>query len=337
MPTDPGRRGSTGLKPFPGRLHVIVPVSNFQRFRTRYDLFRRFASHVEESGAELHVIEAALGEREFEVTSPSNPNHIQVRTNEEIWIKENLINLAFSRLPHDARYIAWCDGDIQFVRPDWVEETLHQLQHYPVVQMWSHIQPLSPNHEPLQVHFPQSFCWTWKNSRPVGAAKDAHPSSLRENVNQNWWGPPGGAWAARRDVLEALGGIIDCSIVGSNDYYMARALIGTLEDMLHPNFQPGYRRSLLAYQEVGQSVVGGNIGYVTGTIFHFWHGKYSQRGYGVRDQILIEGKFNPDEDLRRNWQGVYRLADGDNRRIGRMREAIKTYFRTRNEDSIDID
>src|SRR5208283_1804907 len=77
---DPTRRGRSGLKPFPDRLHVIVPICNFQRFASRYDLFRQFAAHVEESGAELYVIEAALGEREFEVTSPFDPRHIQVRT-----------------------------------------------------------------------------------------------------------------------------------------------------------------------------------------------------------------------------------------------------------------
>ena len=38
---------------------------------------------------------------------------------------------------------------MQFARPDWVQETLHQLQIYKVVQMWSHSIDYGPEHQPI--------------------------------------------------------------------------------------------------------------------------------------------------------------------------------------------
>ena len=92
----------------------------------------------------------AFGGRPFEVTVPNNPNHLQLRTNFELWHKENALNLLISnalRTYPGAKYFAWVDADVQFVRPDWAQETLHQLQHFHVVQMWSMCQDLSAGHE----------------------------------------------------------------------------------------------------------------------------------------------------------------------------------------------
>lgn len=63
--------------------------------------------------------------------------NLQLRTSHEIWLKENSLNLGFARLPPDWKYAAWIDADVTFARPDWACETVHQLQHNPVVQMWS--------------------------------------------------------------------------------------------------------------------------------------------------------------------------------------------------------
>lgn len=39
------------------------------------------------------------------------------------------------------------DADVQFSRADWAQETVQQLQHYHVVQMWSMCQDLNVDHE----------------------------------------------------------------------------------------------------------------------------------------------------------------------------------------------
>src|SRR6202034_980642 len=64
----------------------------------------------------------------------------------EIWHKENLINYAINHLSKtvpDWRYVAWVDADFKF-EPDAFEKTIQALQHYDVVQMWTHLINLSP-------------------------------------------------------------------------------------------------------------------------------------------------------------------------------------------------
>jgi hypothetical protein len=130
-------------------LDVIAVISNPVRYRSRYDLYRAFEAYVSHSGARLTTVELAYGQRPFEVTDPDNPRHVQLRTGHELWHKENLINLGIQRLPRNWEYVAWVDADVRFANPQWVQETLQELQHYQVVQLFSHAQDLGPRHEPL--------------------------------------------------------------------------------------------------------------------------------------------------------------------------------------------
>lgn len=137
------------IHPFPDVLHVVTVISNPARYLSRYRLYRQFEKHMADSGAILHTVELAFGGREFEITEAGNPNHTQLRTNQQLWFKENLMNIGISRLPADANYIATIDADLTFVKTDWVQETLHQLQHAPIVQLFSEVSNLSPNGELL--------------------------------------------------------------------------------------------------------------------------------------------------------------------------------------------
>ena len=69
--------------------YVVAVMTNPERFNTRARLFREFMERMNKYGVNLFVVEGAFGEREFEVTDPSNPWHIQIRTESELWHKEN--------------------------------------------------------------------------------------------------------------------------------------------------------------------------------------------------------------------------------------------------------
>jgi hypothetical protein len=47
---------------------------------------------------------------------------------------------------------------------------------------------------------------------------------------------------------------------------------------------------------------------------------------------LLKNNFDPELDLKRDWQGLYILTHKGER----MRNDIREYFRQRNEDSIDV-
>jgi hypothetical protein len=124
-----------------GELHVVSVVFNPLRFASRYYLLKDFKKHVQCSGAIVHVAEAAQGDRPWEVTTVED---LQWRVRDELWLKESMINAAVARLPDDWQYVAWVDADITFLRPDWVQETIQQLQHHAVVQMFEYAQDLDP-------------------------------------------------------------------------------------------------------------------------------------------------------------------------------------------------
>jgi hypothetical protein len=302
----------------PSQLHVIAVISNPCRYQSRHRLYGQFRARMAAAGVTLWTIEAAFGARAHAVTDPADPRHIQLRVHDEFWHKESLINFGISRLPSDADYIAWIDADVEFVRPDWATETIHQLQHYDVVQPWSHADDLGPNLERIETHTSFAYC-------------HLHGHPLRHG-----YGPffhPGFAWAARRRALEALGGLLDWPLLGSADHHMACAIVGRVEHSTPGGLHPNYYKHLRIWQERAESHVRRNIGYVPGLLLHHWHGKKKQRKYQERWGILQKHQFDPETDLKRDLQGMYQLT---NKKIG-LRDAIRAYFRQRHEDSIDLE
>ncbi len=295
-------------------LHVVTAVANPQRWSSRVRLYRDFERHMLQSGVDLTVVECAYGDRPFELAGRRGVRHIPVRAKSMAWIKENLLNIGIARLPDSAKYIAWIDADIVFRRTDWAAETVHALQFYDLVQPWSDCYDLGPHGEHLQLH--RSFCRQWRDNKPISKpyCTFAHP---------------GYAWAATRQALEWLGGLIDTAALGAADHHMALALVGRVESSVPAILGQGYRRPLLAWQSRAQRHVAGNIGALDGTIEHFWHGAKKLRRYVERWDILGAHQFDPDTDLRRNTHGVLELLGNK----PDLRRAVQTYFRQRDEDS----
>ena len=333
--------------------YVIAVMTNPERFRTRPKLFREFMARMDKYGAKLYVVEGAFGDRDFEVTDPQNPRHIQIRTDSELWYKENLINIGISRLPSTWKYVAWIDGDIDFVRPDWIQETVHELQHHPIVQMFEDAIDTGPEHEVLTLF--KGFAYCYKNNLPKKFTRPQEvkteetikeiPDALTKHIKKSFSSPyycdsgfpgtywhPGYAWAATRSAINTLGGLFDMGIVGAGDHHMACCLIGQGEKSYPKNIHPNYKKYVLAWQERALRLHK-SLGYVKGTIYHFWHGKKRNRKYKERWQILVDNKFDPSIHIHKDWQGMWSLHSGHEG----LRNQIREYFQSRNEDSIDKD
>ena len=177
----------------PSELVVVTPIFNPLGYRSRWKLYEDFKYMVERAGVKLMTVEVAFANREFAVTKPGDPWNLQLRTNSELWLKENLINLAVARIPQDWSYVAWVDADIAFARHDWANETIRKLQHHPVVQMWSQATDLTPDYETLQGH--RSFAWCYHN--------DGEPKMGRYGMHgrKHHW-HPGYGWAWRREAWD---------------------------------------------------------------------------------------------------------------------------------------
>lgn len=324
-------------------LYVITPVFNAPRYKVRYKNYHRFARYIKDSGAILVTVEAAFGERAFaieeecEVSShPKNTGrnhiHIRVRTSHELWTKENLINIALSRLPADWKYVAWIDSDVVFSRPNWVGETIHQLQHYQMVQMFSHVLDLDPDHQPLTTH--QSFMYCYLNGIEKRANHGGYYDGHSGAGGAIWH--PGFAWAARREAIDALGCLVDWAILGAGDNHMAHALIGRVHESHHQKIHPNYRKMLAEWQYRADTHIRRNVGYVSGLILHYWHGKKADRRYWDRWKILVDNRYDPEQDIKYDSQGLLQLVDRQTPRSIALRDQIRKYFRERREDSIDV-
>jgi len=306
------------VEPISAPLYVVCAHFNPLRFRSRDRLYTQFAQHCADAGAILYTIELALRDRHHQVTDSFDPKTIQLRGHSEIWYKENLQNIATQHLPADAEYIAFVDGDFHFTRPDWATETVHMLQHYEAVQMFSCL--TYEGHDHRTHNTMDSFAFTHCNQGTI-PKRYGHQGAV------------GGAWAFRRSALRQLGGLLDICILGSGDWHMAFAMAGR-EDY-HPEMTelrgcPEYVKAIRRWQE-NATVLKGNIGYVDAHAIHNWHGPMAKRGYTTRPAILAKHHYDPLTDLVYDENGVLQLRGNK----PAFRDDIRAYFRSRNEDSID--
>lgn len=297
-------------------LYVVTCISNPVRYHSRYALYKDFAKRVHDAGAILYTVEMAFGDRPHVITEANNPQHIQLRSYFELWHKENMLNVGLSRLPNDWEYAAWIDADVQFARSDWVTETIQQLQHYMFVQMFSHSVDLSPRFEPMKTH--TGFVHDWYHN----------PESVKRGGYATF-SHPGYAWAARREALDYVGGLQDHGILGSGDRHMACALIGKVEHSFHKDVHEDYKKICFEWQRRSQKYIKNDVGYVSGTITHFWHGAKTDRRYNDRWKILVNNKFQPNAHAYYDSQGLLQLDEDQ----VKLRDDIRRYFRVRFEDS----
>ena len=104
------------------QLGVITVVFNPAKYQTRYERYLKFKDHMLRSGVNLFTVECifpsakqlGLPRQNFEITRSDRSNNIQIMAPSILWMKENLINIAASRMPSYVRYIAWIDADVEF-------------------------------------------------------------------------------------------------------------------------------------------------------------------------------------------------------------------------------
>jgi hypothetical protein len=304
----------------------------------------KFRAMCEQGGARLVTIECAFGERPFEVTQSDDENDIQIRTVEELWHKENLINIAIQhvrdRFPKTKK-IGWFDSD-QFpisITPDhWFQEIWHQLQHYEIVQCWEYLLNFGPDGQPISG--PQmSFMKTYAAAGfQIPKGKNV-PHTLAGNSGMVSLGRPGLAWAANIDALDKIGGLLEICILGSGDWHMAHALVGGISSQGGYSWETDkltdYCKELLEFQERCERWIKRDVGYVPVTLGHWHHGSKDNRKYGSRGRILIENNYSPRKDIKYDGQGLIQLETWTPEQI-RLRDLIRAYMAQRNEDDVPM-
>lgn len=362
-------------------LHVIVPVSNAWRWKSRWKHTQRALKHFIDSGAVITLIEVGFNRRqlvfadsgidglmaECAIQGPEfRHRYIGLHSPSELWLKENMINIAVQNLPYNWMQVAWLDSDIHFVRPNWVGECIHKLQHYSFLQPFSQARDLAPNYEMLPESYPHasgvSFVQSWMDG------------DLETNLSRGWKKKvitdiqkieadvaqlttdlktlvtdlegeypydcrrvfPGLAWAATRKAWDDVGGLPDVAVWGGGDWHMAHALVGKRDSMMHTGLHPAYKNAINQWADKADRHIRQNVGTMSGAVYHSWHGKKTARGYGDKHRILAKVGFDPTRHLKKDAAGLYDLHDDGSDTYTGLRDQFRHIAMERNEDSIDI-
>jgi hypothetical protein len=338
-------------------LHVAVAYSNPFRWRSRRELMNRFRDHMErQANVALHVGELAYGDRPWEVTSATNPLDIQLRTEHELFHKENIQNRVIQSFPQGYKYGMACDSDFHIVTSGWALETIHQLQHYAWVQPFSNYMDVTGEiygQANLVYRANSSFFFNYiQNGYQVSpqfhnGIIGADGKIVRSEVEDydrvmqpgekdgkfmRGTGATGGAVAFTHKAFDLVGGMLDRCILGHADWYMAHQLVGVEPPDIHTQkYHPAYKHYVTGWGSRAARL-SRNVGYTDALALHFFHGSKTKRAYSSRDVILADEQFDPYSDVHPDSQGILQLASEK----WKLRDRIRQYFISRTEDDPNI-
>ena len=283
-----------------GRLAAIACHYNPQGYRRLRENYFRFREALR--GCLLFTIEVSF-DGQFHL-----PADWQIRATERnlMWQKEALINAAVRRLPERFDQVAWIDADLLFLNPDWAAETSHILDEFPVVQLFE------------TCHYIDA----------QGRWDHRHPSLLKKRREQlKEHGQPGGAWAARRDLLERHG-LFDRNIVGGGDANFSDALFGVFSGYVTRISPAALNTAAETWARGLHQEVQGRVGCTRGDVLHLFHGTRQNRQYIDRAKMLCDAQYDPWSDVRLTPDGLLEWATDK----PELQRQMRAYFEQRRED-----
>ena len=324
MPQKPTAKVHAGPKnpPYPeapyrpiGKLAAVTCHFNPAGYRRIEQNYHRFRAALPPE-LPLYTIELAFDEDPFRLkTNRANAARmIQIRGRRDrhnLWQKERLINLAIRQLPADVDAVAWLDADLLWMNPFWLDQAIDLLKRYSAVQLFGGVADADAEGRivrnlPGYVH-------------------------ARSSTDPKAYGRPGGAWAARREILMHRG-IYDRHIIGGGD----SGLLYCWEEETGPyppslSFGPAWRDHFEAWCR--KSRIGRSMAFVPGDVVHLYHGQHARRNYVARYEILHDNEYDPATDVEVDpGTGLLQWSDSTLRSKQDMVRRVAEYFYSRRED-----
>ena len=302
-----------GNTPIEDKLHVIAVISNPCNYKIRYKLAHQFFQRMEqEKDVILYIVELVYGNQEFAVTTKGNKRHLQLRGETPLWHKENMINLGIKYLlPSNWKAVAWVDADVEFDNPYWATYALRVLNNgKDFVQLFTNVFDMDIDEQILNIFTGFGYQYS---------------KNFKKGKGLNYW-HPGFAWACTRKAYEQIGGILDEGILGSGDNIMCHSFIKQAPQRLKKGMTNEYMDFVKDKQDKFDGL---NLGYIPGTIRHFYHGKKENRNYYGREDILIRHKYDPNTFIKKDSKGLIIPSETCPKEF---LKDIMDYFEERNED-----
>jgi hypothetical protein len=302
---------------------ALTTYFNPIRYKRRLSNYRIFRSNLH---IPLVTVELSF-DGQFELTKNDADVLIQLSGGAVLWQKERLLNIAIKSIPSDIKNIAWLDCDILFERNGWVEEAEKQLNaRYNIIQLFSKAIYLNKedtgellyNHNSYRAVPGLVALYDKNNILPLNKLAVSTQGDLTYN--------PGLAWAARTEIF-AEHGFYDLAIIGAGDLYMANSIFGTMNSIIKLHSLNEHRsESYLKWARPLHRTVANKVGYISGEIYHLWHGDTKNRNY--KDRFKILANFNPQADVYIGDNGVWHWTKPNTA----LAEQLRSHFLNRRED-----
>lgn len=260
------------------------------------------------------IVECAVGNVPFQL--PETKYIERIRTQSNLWHKEQLLNRIVSKLPSDYEYVLWVDADVIFTNKNWMKDAVKELQTKKVVQLFEYCVHLNEGEhaasiDNIAIDIAQDIWRIEHDSEPVprrvwrGFAKtycDASKDIWNDSYDIR--GHVGFAWGARRSVLNRVP-LFEKALIGGADGIIAYASAGTLTHMtvISDMFGP-ILNEVFDWGKDWWNEVKGNLGYVKGNLYHIWHGPLKERQYYKRIKDFGRHIKNISRDNLRDKNGL---------------------------------
>lgn len=289
-----------------GDIAVITCHFNWAGFKRPVQNLQRFLRQMQRDKIPVYGVEVQIPGVPFATEGNKNWLHLHAGSNNILFQKEALLNLAASRLPAHFTKIAWVDADLWFEEPDWLGRTSAVLENSKICQP-----------------FGQAW-WTNKD----GSVALGKPPAVIVGINKGV-GHPGFAWAARRSFFTEVGGLYALSPVGSGDSVLATVLLN--QNPTNDGLMFGVGVNHTEYNRWSLRVIDwlrdSKPAFVPGAIWHEWHGDREDRKYVSRREMLRD--FDCCKHLRIGADGLIQWRDGAPQDLI---TAVREYFTSRKED-----
>ena len=330
----------------------VAAYFNPRRYVLRKNNFDAFRESLLQQGLRLAVAELAFDDAPFDIEEGRDAELVVsirlTRMQGDMWQKERLINVAIDAILTDdawehCKYIAWLDADT-LLPESWVERAAKALETYHVVQPFHRLVRLSRQYKTSRAFLNgrkklERGKGEGQSYEGIGYLARRELTRHRTLADARSHGYTGFAFVARRSVFDSPSSIrlYDFSVVGGGDVLIAHAMYGNFNGSgvsRAPYYYanrldelPSFRNHYESWARRFYSIIGGSVGYLTGTAFHLWHGDRAKRQYRSRFRILIEEDYDPVKDVRITDAGALVWSSSK----ATLHRRVAEYFSSRDE------
>jgi hypothetical protein len=284
-----------------GELYFVSAVFYESVDKITVDTFNKFYNNLRKYTNNILIVEGYYDENSRGcISGVVDENHlIQVKLDSKIFAKENLLNYGIRHLPKECDKVCLIDCDIYF-QDDFIERVTNALNYYKIIQPYRKMYRLKENdtiadtkHYKIGWH-DGDYAYSYAYNRINDVSK----------INQ-----PGGVWAARRYILDEIGGLFDRIISGASDRFFACGIFDDdsfIKKRIEDNFvhKNGIYEFYKQWAEHARYIVGGSASYINVDLYHMYHGDTVSRGHYLKNKNMYESDFSCSLSITTRKDGI---------------------------------